>query len=128
MLLRRRQDPTAVANSSQERVTDFYACLREDIWDYHADPGSDGQDPARYVNYQAFVSLVNEGSFWNPSTVDALAIKEDHKKEPSSVRDAWVMGAAQWILWGGQSLREDGSLLCSVPCMPPTVPTLAEIQ
>ena len=63
MSLRRRQDPTAIANSFQKRVTDFYACLREDICDYHPDPGSDGEDSARYVNYQAFVSLVNEGSF-----------------------------------------------------------------
>ncbi|KFZ23055.1 hypothetical protein V502_02465 [Pseudogymnoascus sp. VKM F-4520 (FW-2644)] len=105
----RPKDPTAIANSFQERVKNFYACLREDVWDYHPDPGSDGEDPVRYVNYQAFVSLVNEGSFWNPSTGDALAIMEitfteDHKKEASTVRDAWVMGAAQWILWGGQSL------------------------
>jgi hypothetical protein len=27
------------------------------------------------------------------------AFNKDHSKEPAQVRDAWVMGAAQWIKW-----------------------------
>jgi hypothetical protein len=27
------------------------------------------------------------------------AFNRDHSKEPPQVRDAWVMGAAQWIMW-----------------------------
>jgi len=27
------------------------------------------------------------------------AFNNDHSKEPPQVRDAWVMGAAQWIKW-----------------------------
>ena len=33
-----------------------------------------------------------------------ITFEEDHNKEASTVRDAWVMGAAKWIIWGGQSL------------------------
>jgi hypothetical protein len=29
---------------------------------------------------------------------------EDHSQDTPEIRDAWVLGAAQWILWNGQQL------------------------
>lgn len=50
-----------------------------------------------------------EGGCWTPTTRLALYVvsrtfEESHEKETSDIRDAWIMGAAQWILWSGQSL------------------------
>lgn len=32
------------------------------------------------------------------------AFEKNHDDEPSSIRDAYILGAAQWILWNGQNL------------------------
>jgi Protein of unknown function (DUF3632) len=62
-----------------------------------------------YVNAEAFranlmlVDLMSMGhllyavSFLEEAMY--YAFNEDHSKEPPQVRDAWVMGAAQWIKW-----------------------------
>jgi Protein of unknown function (DUF3632) len=62
-----------------------------------------------YVNAQAFranlmsIDLMSMGhllyvvSFLEHAMIDAF--NEDHSKEPPQVRDACVMGAAQWIKW-----------------------------
>lgn len=32
------------------------------------------------------------------------AFEENHDDQPGNVRDAYILGAAQWILWNGQNL------------------------
>lgn len=35
---------------------------------------------------------------------NAFSEDEDHSQDTREIRDAWVLGAAQWILWNGQQL------------------------
>lgn len=65
----------------------------------------------RYVNYQAFLANFMEVGVWLPGPSSALYAmrgafeKECHEKDNNpAIRDAWVLGAAQWILWNGQGL------------------------
>ncbi|KFY34462.1 hypothetical protein V494_06758 [Pseudogymnoascus sp. VKM F-4513 (FW-928)] len=103
----RQKNPTA--GSSHLRIAEFYSCLAEATIDHQIDPGTGDKKPARFVNRQAFLSHIMEGGFWMPSTrpiiyVMARTFGESHEKETSEIRDAWVMGAAQWVLWSGQSI------------------------
>lgn len=34
----------------------------------------------------------------------AFSEEENHSQDSPEIRDAWVLGAAQWILWNGQQL------------------------
>jgi hypothetical protein len=107
MSLTDKQNPTA--SSSHYRISEFYERVAEATIDYQFDLGADDVDPARYVNYQAFLSLIMDGGFWVPTSRAVLDVMnrtfdESHEKETSDIRDAWIMGAAQWILWSGQSL------------------------
>jgi hypothetical protein len=90
----------------------FYQRLNENISDTIVDPAGrleEGEDPMEYVNSQAFeanlmsVELMSMGrllyviSFLEEAMYGAF--NNDHSKEPPQVRDALVMGAAQWIKW-----------------------------
>ena len=90
----------------------FYQHLNENLSDELVNPAGlleEGEDPMDYVNAQAFranlmsIDLMSKGrllyvqSFLEHAMHDAF--KRDHSKEPPQVRDAWVMGAAQWIKW-----------------------------
>jgi hypothetical protein len=73
------------------------------------DPGADDSDPARFVNYEAFQVHIIESGMWAPSLDGAMdtierAFEESHKDESPEIQDAWALGAAQHILWGGQTL------------------------
>jgi Protein of unknown function (DUF3632) len=93
-------------------VHDFYQHLSEDIRDNFGLPGDDYQDPSRWVNYQAFLAnLLATGVFHQQHPIllfhameGACEDPHDHEKESPAERDAWVLGAAQWILWYGQGL------------------------
>ena len=90
----------------------FYQHLNENLSDELVNPAGlleEGEDPMDYVNAQAFranlmsIDLMSMGhllyviSFLEEAMHGAF--NEDHSKEPPQVRDAWVMGAAQWIVW-----------------------------
>ena len=90
----------------------FYQHLNENLSDTLVDPAGrlkEGEDPMEYVNSQAFeanlmsTDLMSKGqllyvvSFLEHAMIGAF--NNDHSKEPPQVRDAWVMGAAQWIKW-----------------------------
>jgi Protein of unknown function (DUF3632) len=90
----------------------FYQRLNENLSNELIDPASllnGGEDPMDYVNAQAFranlmsIDLMSMGhllyvvSFLEEAMHEAF--NEDHSKEPPQVRDARVMGAAQWIKW-----------------------------
>jgi hypothetical protein len=50
-----------------------------------------------------------EASLWLPSPNGALiamrgAFEQDDEGKNPAIRKAWIMGAAQWILWNGQGL------------------------
>ena len=92
----------------------FYQHLNENLSDELVNPAGlleEGEDPMDYVNAQAFranlmsIDLMSMGhllyviSFLEEAMHGAF--NEDHSKEPEppQVRDAWVMGAAQWIVW-----------------------------
>ncbi|RMZ84867.1 hypothetical protein DV738_g254, partial [Chaetothyriales sp. CBS 135597] len=69
----------------------------------------EGKDPMDYVNSQAFTAnfllshLMSKHLFLSviPSLGYSMyvAFKQNHSEEPQQAQDAWVMGAAQWILW-----------------------------
>lgn len=90
-----------------EAIHSFYQQLREDITDARTDPGDDDASPKRFINFHSFLAhLINSGT-WLATPEDALqtmrrAFEENLEKENTEIRDAWVMGAAQWILWSGQ--------------------------
>ncbi|OBT70328.1 hypothetical protein VE03_00197 [Pseudogymnoascus sp. 23342-1-I1] len=102
---------TAVNTKIPEAVHCFYQQLGEDITDARMDPGDDDATPERFVNFHSFLAhLINSG-LWLATPEDAVqtmcrALEESHEKESTEIQDAWVMGAAQWILWGGQVLFE----------------------
>ena len=75
------------------------------------DPGDDGASPERFVNFHSFLAHLMNSGMWLATPEDALktmrrAFEENHEKENTEIRDAWVMGGAQWILWSGQVLLE----------------------
>ncbi|KFY92493.1 hypothetical protein V498_04904 [Pseudogymnoascus sp. VKM F-4517 (FW-2822)] len=102
-----------VINSGQKDVAiaiqSFYQGLAEDLRDNLCDPGADDSDPARFVNYEAFQAHIMDSGMWLPSLDGAMgtieqAFEESHKGESPQIQDAWVLGAAQHILWSGQTL------------------------
>jgi hypothetical protein len=97
------------AQDAPTTVNTFYQHLLEDLVDNRGNPGDDGADPSRYVNYQAFVANLMEVGVWLPGPSLALyamrgTFQESHEGEGPAIRDAWALGAAQWILWNGQGL------------------------
>lgn len=77
-------------------------------------PEDDDATAERYVNYQAFAAHLSGEGVYLPGPEDVHGIMRDasdegvahitHEGESHAVRDAWVLGAAQWIIWGGQGL------------------------
>jgi len=87
----------------------FYQHLIEDITDNNRSPEDDEVTPDQYVNYQAFLANLMAAGLWLPSPNDALmamrgAFKPRDESESLATREAWIMGAVQWILWNGQGL------------------------
>ncbi|KAH8692735.1 hypothetical protein BGW36DRAFT_362284 [Talaromyces proteolyticus] len=65
--------------------------------------------PARYINSQAFQVHLNETGVFLAYPLEVLkamngALEDEHSQDNPEVRDAWVLGATQWILWNGQQL------------------------
>lgn len=65
--------------------------------------------PDQYVNYLAFVAHVHAAGIFRPWSRIAIhlvtsGLESRHHAATSTVRDAWVLGAAQLILWYGQGL------------------------
>lgn len=61
------------------------------------------------MNYVAFIANVLDIGIFRPWSRTALfimsrALEQRHEEETPRVRDAWVIGAAQLILWHGQGL------------------------
>ncbi|KAH8650568.1 hypothetical protein BGZ60DRAFT_421368 [Tricladium varicosporioides] len=105
---RGNDDGNSLMDTPAARIS-YYQHLLEDATDNCSDPGADGTDPKRYVNYQAFLANLVGFGLWLPNPAGALyamrgAFEEDHEGEPCAIRSAWFMGAAQWILWNGQEL------------------------
>lgn len=97
----------------------YYQNLWEDVVDNIRDPGDDDADPARFVNYQAFMANLQDIGVWLPGSTDAVQVLNqafsitDRESDPAAIQDAWILGAAQWILWYGQGLFKQ--ILCSDP-------------
>lgn len=68
----------------------------------------DPDDPSIYVNFHAFAANLFERRIFRTDPTWAIwAQREAHEtgsSEDSSIRAAYVLAAAQWILWSGQSL------------------------
>jgi hypothetical protein len=58
-----------------------------------------------YVNYQAFLAHVLALHVWDPTPDPALwAMNRAFGSKEPKMRDFFIMGAAQWLLWNGQGL------------------------
>lgn len=97
-----------IIQNTQIGADSFYQTLQENIID---DKPWTETDPARYINFQAFEAHPNDTGIFLASPNQALqamnsAFSEykDHPQDTPEIRDAWVLGAAQWILWNGQQL------------------------
>ncbi|CAF9921354.1 hypothetical protein IMSHALPRED_005160 [Imshaugia aleurites] len=83
-----------------------YQRLGESLRDNLACP--DPENPSEYVNFHAFAANVFERRFFSNGPTWAIWAQrdahEDRREEKGVIRDAYVLAAAQWILWYGQSL------------------------
>ncbi|KFY27995.1 hypothetical protein V493_03162 [Pseudogymnoascus sp. VKM F-4281 (FW-2241)] len=75
------------------------------------DPGDDDATPERFGNFHSLLAHLMNSGMWLAIPEDALrtmrrAFEESHEKESIETQEAWVMGAAQWVLWSGQVLLE----------------------
>jgi len=73
------------------------------------DPSEEGFTTDRFVNFQAFKANLLDIGAWLPSAAPVmhtmrLILDGYHEEEPQEIQDAWILGAAQWILWNGQLL------------------------
>jgi len=70
--------------------------------------GPDPDDPSIYVNFHAFAANLFEHRIFRTDPTWAIwAQREAHENIPAeefSIHAAYVLAAAQWILWSGQSL------------------------
>ncbi|KAI9818968.1 MAG: hypothetical protein M1832_004136 [Thelocarpon impressellum] len=67
----------------------------------------DPDNPGAYVNFHAFAAnLADRGIFTTYPTWAIWAQREAHedRREQGVIGDAYVLAAAQWILWYRQSL------------------------
>ncbi|OBT70379.1 hypothetical protein VE03_00114 [Pseudogymnoascus sp. 23342-1-I1] len=90
-------------------IQSFYQGLGEDLRDNQCDAGADDSDPARFVNYEAFQAHIMETGMWMPSLDGTMGTIEEafekiHKDMRPEIQDARILGAAQHILWSGQTL------------------------
>lgn len=87
----------------------FYQHLAEDVTDNNSSPEDDDVTPDRYINFQAFLANLMQAGLWLPSPNGALiamrgAFEQNNEGKSPAIQEAWIMGAAQWILWNGQGL------------------------
>ncbi|EPS34320.1 hypothetical protein PDE_09284 [Penicillium oxalicum 114-2] len=92
--------------SENGRVWHF-ELLRRSMQNFCAGPEIDHVE--RYVNYNSFLAHLYDHRIFPTDPTYALwamraAFEDDRKHESRSLRSSWVLGAAQWILWNGQSL------------------------
>jgi hypothetical protein len=69
----------------------------------------DDENPAEYVNCNSFVAHLYERRIFPTNPTYAIwamraALEEDLANEEKTVRSAYMLGAAQWLLWNGQTL------------------------
>lgn len=68
----------------------------------------DPDDPSQFVNFHAFAANLEERRVTVTDPTWAIwAMRdahEDPREEQVNIRDAYILGAAQWIIWYGQSL------------------------
>ena len=81
----------------------------EDTIDNNSSPEDDDMTPDRYINYQAFLANLMAAGLWLPSPSQAMmamhgAFQRDGGSEHHTIREAWILGAVQWIFWSGQEL------------------------
>ncbi|KAL1872447.1 hypothetical protein VTK73DRAFT_1525 [Phialemonium thermophilum] len=86
----------------------FGESIRENLGD------PDVENVAEYINYQAFLTNLFNTSIWEYSPNYAVwamrdAFEEDRRPgdDEAILRGAYVLGAAQWILWGGARLYQE---------------------
>ncbi|KXJ95093.1 hypothetical protein Micbo1qcDRAFT_200530 [Microdochium bolleyi] len=118
------------AGKLEAAVHMFYQHLGEnlaDSWDYEPDDEAYAC-PARYVNFQAFLASLYSTGIFAPGLVpvpaqrslegafrsnghkldrSAAEAEEAEESDMTVVREAWVTGASQWIIWYGQALFRD---------------------
>jgi hypothetical protein len=95
----------------------FYTHLSRDLLENDVHPGYhlddinlEASDPMRYVNYQAFLAHLASLHLHFPSPDDAVYAMRGvfegwgEKDKDPAIQEAYVMGAAQWILWYGVEL------------------------
>ncbi|KAI9837081.1 MAG: hypothetical protein M1819_000730 [Sarea resinae] len=70
--------------------------------------GPDPENPSAYINFHAFVANLHERRIFRTDHTWAIWAQRDALENPQEdqgvIRDAYVLAAAQWILWYGQSL------------------------
>ncbi|KAF7719551.1 DUF3632 domain-containing protein [Penicillium ucsense] len=71
--------------------------------------GPNASNPTHYINYNSFLAHLYSHRIFPTDPTYALwamraAFEDDRDSEPAELRSAWVLGAAQWILWNGQGL------------------------
>jgi hypothetical protein len=106
----------------------FYQHLNKTLNDTLIDPAGrlkEGEDPMDYVNAWAFQANVMSIDFMSkghllyvlsfPEHAMDGALNQDYSKQSPQVRDAWVMGAAQWIKWRAEETFSPGSSLVQKP-------------
>lgn len=70
-------------------------------------PEAEPEDPNVWVNYNAFIAnLYSHHVFDTDPTYAIWTLRDalETENENSSIREAWILAAAQWIIWDGQSL------------------------
>jgi len=101
-----------------DRSDQFYQRLFEAVVDNDTSPEPDGGDvedgssTTRHINFQAFLAkLVSSGTLnlgvnlsGGESLGTAFEAAEAQSNWSPEVKDGWITGAAQWILWSGQRL------------------------
>lgn len=110
-LLKNFFDPTFVVTrtstyyNTQIGAASFCQTLQKNIVNDKPLPEA---DPVRYVNFQAFEAHLNDTGIFLASphrasqAMDSAFSDEDgHSQDTPEIHDAWVLGAAQWILWNG---------------------------
>ncbi|KAJ5780218.1 hypothetical protein N7457_005378 [Penicillium paradoxum] len=67
------------------------------------------EDPCAYVNCHAFLARLFEARIFQPDANFAVwtmrdSLEKDLSKIDIQIRSAWILAAAQWILWQGRTM------------------------
>ncbi|KAK2759837.1 hypothetical protein FQN54_002571 [Arachnomyces sp. PD_36] len=84
-----------------------YQRLGEYVKDCRLPPAE--EEPQTYVNYNAFVANIERCHVFETDPTYAIwamrdALEKNIEDEALCIRDSYIIGAAQWILWNGQKL------------------------